>query len=167
MAVTVPTLESIVQMYLSDTAFHDEQRTIADKRNASIAPIRAIILRFINGYATLAQFCDELKVLYKMQEWGASGPDFLMEMNKLNIHHTNQGETNDVETHLRLLLTGLNRNTVGQRIEQFATFLGQEQQRLTQLGQESRVIVSPGTSAFIISLLAFWLDEGRGPYIYY
>ena len=165
MAVAIPTLDMIVQEYLNDTKFQEERRNVTAKRNASLGTLRNIVLRFIHSEANLNQFRDELKILHTLKEWGASGTGFLMEINKLAKYHAEQ--SSDVEATLRFILTGLNNNTIGQSIEQFSAFLEREHQRLSQLGKKGREIVSKNVSAFIISLFACWLDEGKVLCIYY
>ncbi len=165
-------LDTIVQTYLNDTEYLDEQRRITQSRDNSLPTLRKILVPFIEETIDLRAFREQIdKALSPPREnWGARGTDFLMELNKLVKYHTvnADGSINpEIERELRSLLTGLNAQAVGQRIGRFYTFLQQERERFRQEGRPRGTNVSPGNSAIIISLFARWLDWTGKLVIYY
>lgn len=156
-------LASIVDIYLQDTAFQKESHSKIAKREHSIPTFLKITTTFIEGDSTLKIFRDELQTaLFTEQDWGATGPVFLMEINKFVKSYPPS-----IEGDFRRMLTGLNAANVGQRIEEMYMYLTQAKERLLEKGVKSQAIVAPGNSAFMISLFAFWLDRPRQPTIYF
>lgn len=159
-------LNELVNKYLADTVFQAERNLITLKRDSSIAPLQAVIRSFIKEEIDLHLFCQQLdKVLVTTADWGARGPGFMMELNKLNKNHN---ETNNIAArHLQVLLTHLNNTNLGQHIEQMYNFLLQERVRLRRAGKSGTMIVQASRSSFIISLFAHWLNPGPQAIIYY
>lgn len=159
-------LDSVAQIYSEDTAFRDDSRRVIAKREASIPTLKHILTQFVDDFADLEKLRDQVeKALYTEEDWGATGPGFLMELNKLAKNHTER--SSNVEVNLRQILKGLNANNLGQRIELFYNFLTKDRERLLQEGKSGKKIMSPRNSAFMISLFAFWLDRPGEPVIYY
>lgn len=158
-------LDTIVQTYIQDTKFSQKRKFIAGQRRASIPYYNTIVHKFVKGIYNLDEFREALKTLNQDTFWGARSYNFLMELNKLANNHVPVSP--DVEIRFRLILDNLNAQNVGQRIEQFYDLLTQEKEYLEILEVSSSKIASPGNSAFIISLMAFWLDHTAAPYICY
>ncbi len=93
------------------------------------------------------------------------GPGFIIELNKFSKYHCDTSSS--AEEQFRKALDGLNAQNVGQRIEQFYQFLLRERERLRRDGKSSGMIVKVNSSAFIISLFAYWLDPAGEPLVYY
>lgn len=154
-------LSTIVQAYLDDEAFHEHWRGVMNSREQSIPTFRDITTEFASGQIDTKELRDRLtKAFHSINDWGATGTGFLMEINKLAKHYDRQGELG-----LRQALDGLNADNLGERIEVFYSFTSQERQRLKAQGVTG--LVSPGNSAFIISLFSLWLDRPHAPPIYY
>ncbi|HYU75735.1 MAG TPA: hypothetical protein VEL31_23940, partial [Ktedonobacteraceae bacterium] len=165
MASVMTSLDAVVQEYLQDTKFQQLRETINHQRNESIPHYRAIVHKFIDGTYNLDEFRNALKTLHQDKFWGASSPGFLMELNRLANNHV---PTNpDIEANFRFILRDLNTQNVGQRIEQFYNLLIQEKKRLEAPGLSNKRSASPGNSAFIISLLALWLNHPAELYVCY
>src|SRR5437667_9119099 len=81
-----------------------------------------------------------------------------------NNHDADEPRSADT---LRRLLTGLNANNLGQRIEEFHIFLVEEEKRFQDATKSAGSNVSSGYSAFILSMFAFWLNSAAKPIIYY
>jgi len=159
-------LASIVDTYIKDTNYQDNSRRIIAKREASIPTLKRILTQFIEDLADLETLREQIeKVLYTEEDWGATGPGFLMELNKLAKNHAER--SSNVEVNLRQILKGLNANNIGGCIERFYMFLTKDRERLLQEGKSGNKIMSPRSSAFMISLFAFWLDRPGEPIIYY
>ncbi|GAC1631511.1 MAG: hypothetical protein NVS4B9_23760 [Ktedonobacteraceae bacterium] len=160
------TLEEVAQKYLEDTEFHEERRGLREKRNASISALQAITQRFIRAETNFQSFRAQLQsTLSTGEDWGANGFGFMMELHKIGKYHDEHEPI--VETELRTLLTGLNAENEGKRIERFYKFLLKERERLRQEGKSSGMTASARNSAFIISLFAYWLDPVSDPIVYY
>jgi DNA polymerase III delta prime subunit len=159
-------LNELVDKYLADTDFQEARNLVTRKRDASIAPLQAILKSFITGEIDLSLFCQQLdQVLGSTTDWGARGPGFMLELNKFNKNHN---ETSNVAAkHLQIILTNLNGTNLGQRIEQMYNFLLKERERLRRAGKSGTMIVQASRSAFIISLCAYWLNPGQQALIYY
>jgi type I restriction-modification system DNA methylase subunit len=159
-------LDRIVQRYIQDTKFLQERQVIAEKRRASIPGYNTIVHKFVDGIYTLDEFRHELTTRRRDNTfWSAHGNGFLMELNKLAKNHVPVSP--DVETKFRVILHNLDARNVGQRIEQFYDLLTQEKKLLDAHRVSDSKIVSPGNSALIISLIAFWLDPIEELYICY
>ncbi|GLV54337.1 hypothetical protein KDH_11850 [Dictyobacter sp. S3.2.2.5] len=68
------------------------------------------------------------------------------------------GSNPEASEQFRALLQDLNARTLGHKIEQCYTFLQQEKNRLQDTGLSVHSIISPISSAFIMSQFAHWLD---------
>jgi hypothetical protein len=160
------TLNEIANTYLADEEYQRPRQNMLTIRNASIPALQALTLRFVRAEINLQEFRAQLdRTLRAGDDWGATGLGFMMELNKLGKYHDDKGSI--AETELRAVLTGLNAQNVGQRIERFYNFLLRERERLRRDGKSSGMIVGSSNSAFIISLFAFWLDPEGQPLIYY
>src|SRR5579859_5053292 len=157
-------LDRIVESYTEDTEFLEKRQVVAEKRRVSIPRYNAFVQQFVDGISTLDQFRNALKTLHQDTYWGAH-KTFLQELNKLAKYHVPVSP--EIETKFRLILHDLNARNVGQRIEQFYDLLTQEKSLLEAAGVADGKIVSPGNSALIVSLMAFWLDSTEEPYICY
>jgi MoxR-like ATPase len=89
----------------------------------------------------------------------------MMELKKFGKYHI--GPDNTARETFHRLIDGLNRQNVGQRIEQCYNFLLQERERLHKEEKNSKMIVPASRSAFIISMFAYWLDPHEPAIIYY
>ena len=159
-------LDMIVQNYLNDTNFFEQwQQEYIKPRAETILVYRDIVERFVANKINLAELRDELKILHKHPFWGAKGPSFLMEINKLVSTYLPVDP--DIEANFRFILNGLSAQNVGERIEQFSNLLVKEEVKLAQADISRRLLVSPGNSAFIISLFALWLVYPQETYVYY
>ncbi len=158
-------LDAIVEDYFNDADYQKERLNIVQKREESIPTYKGIVTQFIAGDLNLDQLRDRLKILHQDTFWAAQNPTFLMELNKLANNHAPSNR--EIEAVFRHILANLNTQTMGQYIEQFHTLLSGERERLLKQGMSGNKIVSPKSSAFIISLFAFWLDRAGAPYIYY
>lgn len=151
-----PTLASIIRIYQEDDAHRDHWQQITTSRNASIPELKRIISDFVKGDTNIKTFRDQInKALLSLDNWGAMGVGWMMEINKLARYYDDDGEG-----HLRRTLAGLTAVNLGERIEQFYELM-------VQLKPHVRVSVNPGNSAFIVSLFAFWLDRDGDAHIYY
>lgn len=160
------TLDELAKAYLADEEYQRPRQNLLKIRNESIPALQALTLRFVHAEINLQEFRAQLdRTLRTGEDWGARGLGFMMELNKLGKYHDDKGSI--AETELRIVLTGLNAQNVGQRIERFHTFLLSERERLRREGKSSGMIVGASNSAFIISLFAFWLDPQEQSLIYY
>jgi hypothetical protein len=164
-------LASIVRTYLEDKEFQDESAKTLEARNNTLPTLKGVITKFIDGTLDIYAFRDNLdKALLTRDVWGVRGTDFLMEINKLAKYHAAPPGSETairVEQTLRQLLTGLQAQNLGERIEQFHTFLLQERERLRKAETGRGTIVSPGNCALIISLFACWLNWSNESIVYY
>lgn len=158
-------LEDIAVAYLNDQTFQASRHRAVESRDASLPALGKAVQDFVGG-TSIQAFRDQLeKILRAGEDWGATGFGFMMELNKLIKYHL---DTNtQAEQEFRRILTGLNANNLGERIEQCYTFLLAERERLRREGKSSGMIVAANRSAFIISLFAYWLDPVGEPLIYY
>jgi AAA domain (dynein-related subfamily) len=164
-------LNTIVLTYLNDKEFQDEAQRIMQSRSSSLPNLRRVIEPFIDGTDNLVTFREKIdKALSAKDTWGARGTVFLMELNKLAKNHLVNADSSvnsTVEQILRQVLTGLNGENVGVRIEQWHTFLLEERERFKREGRPRLTNASPGNSALMISLFAHWLDWAKSQVIYY
>jgi MoxR-like ATPase len=158
-------LEDIAVAYLNDQTFQALRHRAVESRDASLPALGKAVQDFVGG-TSIQTFRDQLeKILRAGEDWGATGFGFMMELNKFIKYHL---DTNtQAEQEFRRILTGLNANNLGERIEQCYTFLLAERERLRREGKSSGMIVAANRSAFIISLFAYWLDPVGEPLIYY
>ena len=160
------TLDDLAKAYLEDEDYQKGRSDLAEKRDASLPHLQAVTQSFLRREINLKTFCPQLeKTLRAEEDWGAMGFGFMMELNKLSKHHNDANAL--AEEHLRRILIGLKASNLGERIEEFYTFLLKERERLRQEGKSSGMIVPARRSPFMISLFAFWLDPEGQPIIYY
>src|SRR5260370_15359828 len=145
------TLDDLVKAYVEDEDYQKTRSELAEKRDASIPHLQAVTQSFLRTEINLKTFCPQLeKTLRTEEDWGAMGFGFMMELNKLSKHHNDANAL--AEEHFRRILTGLKTSNLGERIEEFYTFLLKERERLRREGKASGMIVPARRSPFIISL---------------
>ena len=158
-------IQTLIQIYFADQKAQQEELDRIQRRSTNIDQLRMITQRFIAKQTNLETFRTELETeLRAGEDWGATGPGFLMGLNQLIKNH--QDNSHDMEEHLRNILTGLNATNLGSRIEQWYDFLLNERARLRQIGK-GNVAMAAGNSAFFLSVFAAWLDPTNQPDIYY
>jgi hypothetical protein len=138
MATEVMSLSTLVQAY--SNSFQERSRQVMQKRDALIPKYKGFVTDFLNG-GTLAQFRDNLSAVYQDTFWSAKGGSFMLPINRLAANHATSNS--QVEWTLRVLLTGLNANTLGQRIEQCYQWLIGERTRLINLNKTGNQIATP------------------------
>lgn len=152
-------LNTVIQTYQHDTAFHEGWRSIIASRDASIPTLKAIIERFVDGATDLKAFREQIdRGLRTTDTWGATGTGWLMEINKLAKYYGSEGEAG-----LRRILTGLNSINLGERIEAFRTFV--ENQKTILKAQGVAGIVSPGRLPALSSHMSRWLRRPKCCYV--
>lgn len=159
------TLHEFTEAYLQDEAVHMEELSAAAVRKETLPLLQTIIDDFIQKRTDLQDFRSILdRALRPANIWYAQSTGFMMEINKFSKNHARN--SNEPQEFLRSILSGLNARNLGQRIEQFYSFLLNERGRLRNEGFTALSSVAPGNSAGIISLFAFWLDPESGITIY-
>jgi len=160
-------LEALVSAYLNDTELQHNRDRITRERNNTVPVYKHFVGQFISGEISLPIFRSALhKRLQKDSCWGESRWYFLQQFNNFASYHAEL--IPDTEGALRTIIMGLNASTLGQRIEQFyQRILLDKQHLLKQPDVHRNKIAHPASSAPIISLLAFWLDQAHKPYIYH
>jgi DNA polymerase III delta prime subunit len=165
-------LTAIVDIYLSDRGFEQRSRSVIQSRNSRVTALKGAVEQFISGTYTLANLREQIdKVLTTgssasdTDSWGVRGRNFMESLEKFANNH-DADEPRSADT-LRRLLTGLNANNLGQRIEEFHIFLVEEEKMFQDAAKQEGSNVSPGYSAFILSMFAFWLNSAAKPIIYY
>src|ERR1700730_18306412 len=99
-------LELIVEKYLSDSKYQEEQRNFAEKRIATLPTIQPIVHDFIQRKINIHQLRQKLDNPKEMlNAWYAQGFGFMMELNKFSKYHSEN--TSLPEESLRTILTGL------------------------------------------------------------
>jgi|SRR5947209_19972910 len=143
-------LASIVDTYLNDTAFQANSQRIIAKRENSILTFKRIVTQYLDASIDIKTFREQIeRALRTEEDWGATGPGFLMEMNKLAKYpHENSSVVNGG---LMLALNGLNASNLGKRIEGFYSTLMQDREAFDNINRQPHMLVAPGNSAFIIS----------------
>jgi hypothetical protein len=165
MASTLTSIDTLIQEYVKDDAFKKRCISVNKIRSDGMAHYTYVITQFVNGALNLNAFRNQLKNQLKVSWWGENMPGLMSELSKLaNIHVASNPE---LETHIRIILTGLGKENVGQRIEQFYNLLTTEKKHLLEKEIDPDKITAPANSAFIISLLASWNDFAGGLYVYY
>jgi hypothetical protein len=160
------TLDEIAQAYLADMEFQKARQDLVKRRDASIPTLQEVIFRFTRKETDLQTFRTQIQyTLNTLEGWGAKSFGFMMELHNLGKYHS--ATTSAPEIELRAILAELNAENLGQRIEQFYTFLLAERERLRKEGMSSGKIVAARKSAFIVSLFAFWLDPEGQSIVYY
>src|SRR2546429_6829737 len=103
-------LAAVVKIYFEDTSFQDESRKIIAQRDASIPTFRKIVTEFADEVTDLRTFCQQIGTALRTEHnWGATGPGFLMELNKLARY---RGAGVNVEEDFREKLKGLNAENI-------------------------------------------------------
>src|SRR6266702_427276 len=160
------TLHDVVQAYLADTSYQENYQQDRATRDATVPKFRDIISRFTSGETDLLTFRTQLgSHTRELKYWGAQGPGFMMEINKLSKYHDESGPI--AQEALRQVLTGLNSSNLGERLETFYNFLLTERGRLLHEGKPSNNIVAARKSAFILSLFAYWFTPDDRSFAYY
>jgi MoxR-like ATPase len=161
------TLHDVAHAYLADEEFQAMRRHRAETRDASIPDLQAVVQRFIRKEIDMQTFPAQLEKTLRSgkDDWDAIGIGFMMEINTFRKYHSNTSSMPEIQ--LRDILTGLNTNNLGLRIETFYSFLLEERNRLRVAGKSSTTAVAPGNSAYIISMFAYWLVPLEQPIIYY
>src|SRR6202035_3421741 len=109
------TLDEVVQKYVTNTAYQEQYQQDREKRDATAPIFQGIVSRFITRQTDLRTLCIELSShTPELKLWGAQGPGFMMEMNKLSKHHDEHGQS--AEDALRQVLTGLDASHLGEHI---------------------------------------------------
>ncbi|HVU67954.1 MAG TPA: hypothetical protein VHD63_12520, partial [Ktedonobacteraceae bacterium] len=159
-------IQTLLQMYFADAAAQQAAQNRIQRRAANIEVLTDITQRFISSRMDLASFRDEIETTLRRKgdDWGATGPGFLMGFNQLVKNH--HDSAHNMENYLRQLLTGLIPAHLGTRIEELYAFLLSERARLRQAGK-GNVAMAAGNSAFFLSLFAAWLNPRQQPDIYY
>lgn len=160
MASEVINLDTVVHDYLKDSIYHEKWDLRAKQRDESVPHYNHVLTQFTNGSLNLEALHTALQKLDKDRSWwGFGGVEFLIHIKDLVERHLPGNP--EIEAHMRFLITGLNAQNVGARIEQCYKLLSTEKERLKHKA------IGPWHSAFIISMLAFWSDYSHKPYIYY
>src|SRR6266571_1992754 len=153
------TLDDLVKAYVEDEDYQKTRSKLAEKRDASIPHLQAVIQSFLRTETNLKTLCSHLEKMLRAEEvWCATSFGFMMELNKLSKHHNDANAM--TEERFRRILTGLKTSNLGERIEECYTFLLKERERLRREGKSSGMIVAASRSSLIVSLFAFWLDPG-------
>jgi MoxR-like ATPase len=165
MVSVIVNLDTVVQDYLSASEYLALRESKGKQRNETVPYYKHAITQFANNTYNFEAFRDAIKRLNVDKFWNLQGSPFVMTIYELALHHLPSNP--ELETHLRFIMTDLNAQNVGQRIEQFYNLLVRERERLLQMGVASSKIASPGNSAFVVSLLTYWSDYANQPYTYY
>lgn len=160
-------LQEIIESYWADTGQQEYTRARTQRRNNALPEITTITNKFVDGSTNLQTYCDQLNKSFatKGENWGAKGHSFTMPLYK--IVKTYDEKAPVATTYLRELLSDLNVENLGLKIEQFYKFLLGERTRLRQEGKPSGALVQPGSSAMMISLFTFWLHPEQQPIVYH
>lgn len=149
----------IACQYHHDQPYRQHHQERDHRREASLPELQRILAAFIHAQCSLSDFAHALHAhLRTTEDWRATG-FWMMTLKQLGTYH---GE--EAETTLRTILRGLNASTTGERIEQCYRFLKQERVRLKDQRTPGQ-LAAPGKSAFLISLLAAWLDPAGQVFI--
>jgi MoxR-like ATPase len=158
------TLQELVSAYLADETFQEEARGIARARNTSQTQLRDKVKKFtIPPGINLNEFLTQAEAnLHSHVIWLAEGHRSLREIRRLT---TSQAS---IEERLREFLLNLTTQNLGERIEQFASFLQQTQKKLPDEEKAKRNVIKPERAAFFLSLVACCLKSpGDKITIYY
>ncbi|HEU5230508.1 MAG TPA: AAA family ATPase [Ktedonobacteraceae bacterium] len=165
-AIKDTSLEQLRNKFFSDEVRQAKSRELDEKRMQQLPALKELTMEFIQNRRNLKDFRDQLQSLLANDElWGARGPGFMMELNKLRKNHDELRPF--AENELRAVLTGINMDNLGERIERFYNFLQNEKNRLQHAGKSFNQAMSPGNAAFMLSLFTFWLNPQHPPVIYY
>jgi len=168
------TLQELVSAYLADADLQNEKSRIARARNSNMATLRNAVRQFAGGSsATVAEFIAQIEGLLKGRDdatgqniW-PGGYRFLADLRKLATISA-PGESQSSEQVLRDLLSNLSSQNLGTRIEDLTGFLRRVKERIPPGERLQKNYVDPEDSAFLLSLVACWLDPaGNKTPIYY
>lgn len=160
------TQDDIVERYLADAEWQRYVQVRKRGRDTTLPELRAITQRFTRAEASLRTFRDQLDAIIREQEhWGLQGRGFMGTLSLFVKYHDDKEPV--VEPFLRDLLSGLNAENMGERLEQLYDFLQIERTRLRHEGKSSHTAAAPGNSALIVSAFTAWLDPEHCPVIYY
>lgn len=158
-----PTLQRIIDQYLADRSFH---RTWNERINNRLRRLPNLIIDihdFINGKISLESFrTSRLQHDLPQQAWDSSNKKNSREWLLAELTTLGRYNSRSAEQALRDALRGLNRNNVGQRIEQFHDFLAADQDEFRRLNKRGRPM-APLNAALMVSLFASMLD----PQVYF
>lgn len=162
--IRVDTLNEIVKSYTEDSNHQKWEQQSRDRRQVHIVRFSEIARQFVDGKLNLKAFCDALTVAFKEtgESWSAKGYGFMSPMYKISKSHGPAAQD-----FLRELLTDLNAENMGVKIELFYKFLQTERARLRREGIPPGSIAEAGKSAMIISLFASWLHPEQEPIVYH
>ncbi|BCL80115.1 AAA family ATPase [Ktedonobacteria bacterium brp13] len=156
------TLPEIVQKFLADHHYIEERMRTTAEREQTLPAIQTALHDFIQGKINFVQLnavLNQAKNRWYAGRHNTPGHPNI-ELTKFAKYHVESN--NEANEQFRALLQNLNARTIGQKIEQCYAFLLQERDRLRHAGLSSGTIVAPRSSAFLISLIAHWLDpEGE------
>jgi MoxR-like ATPase len=165
--ITIDTLSDLINHFKADKG----QRWYEDKHiprlNSSVVQISEITRQFVNGKLNLRTYVNALHEAFQNTEesWSAKGNGFMMPLRKMIKNHDEKSPI--AETRLRELLTDLNIENIGIKIEQLYDFLQKERKRLRNESKPNGSAAEAGKSATIISLFAFWLHPEQAPVVYH
>lgn len=166
LAIKDTSLEQLLNRYFSAEEMQAKNRALDRRRMQQLPALKNLTMEFLQNQCNLKDFRDQLQSLLAGDElWGTKGPSFMMELNKLRKNHDEYGPV--AENELRAVLTGINVDNLGERIERFYNFLQNERNRLQREGKSSNQAMAPGNAAFMLSLFTFWLNPQYPPVIYY
>src|SRR5690349_14086955 len=87
------TLDELVQKFLADVDFQQRRDFWKKERFPTLPDFQTLTLQFIHGACDLDTFRQEFSsLLRRKNRWGADGPSFMMEINKLGKYHNVAGE---------------------------------------------------------------------------
>lgn len=154
-------LQDLVSAYLADESFQEEARIIAKARNANLNPLKEAVRKFTSPSGiSFNEFLTQVESYLKRHDiWLEEGHRFLREMRRL-ASSSSQAHV-QAEERLRELLLNLTPQNLGERIEQFASFLQQIQKNIPVERKKERNAVRPERAAFLLSLVAYWLRQPR------
>lgn len=151
------TLEQIAKDFLADTKYQTRWKIRLGTRDSRMPGLRTVIRKFTEGHTNLETFRSHLNYNLPQEAWDSSSQKnsrewLLAELTTLAKYHKTTGEEA-----LRSALIGLNADNIGQRIEQFHSFLQREADRFDRDNLKGRPM-APLNSALMISLIASMLD---------
>src|SRR5690242_19726468 len=124
-------INDLVKKYIDNIPSQNKLwNPIAEKREASIPELREIVKKFTEESQSLRDFYEALNntPYFNTTCWGTAGPALLMEMHRLCQYHAQDSSQDQLQKAFKNLRT----NAVGERIQEFHSFLEHEQTRLTK-----------------------------------
>lgn len=151
------TLAQVIQAFLEDTKYQSTWSKRIANREGRMPGLRTAMNEFVNGRINLDSLRSRLDYYLPKQAWDSSNQKnsrewLLAELSILIKYHGSRGQEA-----LRAALSGLSADNIGQRIEQFHTFLKEEAIRFRQEKLKGRPM-APLNSALMISLFASIID---------